>query len=148
MLAAIGKAIGWIVLLLLVGLGLSAVWMGYSSGAWDKVPNDRDPRLVGRWTGTPRPAWKVRLAQETKQPLEPATYELKSDGTGLALSERGGRRSFIWGTDDGVLQIKYLATDYWPTPRYPYRFSQKGDKVSFEMERQSYWFASDWTRVP
>gem|GEM_PF-5759081 len=138
----IGKSILWIVGIVLAGLVGAWICMRWTSGTFASVPNGHDARLVRVWTGQSRPSWAVRFAQEDHKPLKTVTYELRADGTGT-MSNRG---SFIWGTEDGRIQMKYLAVDAWATPSFSYRVSSDGRSFAID-KTNHYLFAPVWTRA-
>lgn len=59
------------------------------------------------------------------------------------MSNRG---SFIWGTEDGRIQMKYLAVDAWATPSFSYRVSSDGRSFAID-KTNHYLFAPVWTRA-
>jgi hypothetical protein len=103
-----------------------------------KVPRTKDPRLVGTWRGT----WK--FLDEKAARYRETTF--RSDGTGSFSEEHRHNMPFDWGTEDGVLYTRRMATDAWSRRRIPYKLSKdaaefKGvkmfDLVTAKMKRQA-----------
>jgi hypothetical protein len=87
-----------------------------------KVPRTRDARLVGTWRGT----W--RFLDEPN--LRPKVTEFRSEGTGwFSLGEY--HYPFEWGTEDGVLYTRRMATDSWSARHFRYGFSTDQKTVQF-----------------
>jgi hypothetical protein len=83
------------------------------------VPVGHDERLVGEWHG--------RRQVFGDGPWKNVVTVFNSDGTGKTL----GTTKFDWGTQDGVVYFRYLATDAWAPERIPYAVNDGGRKVEF-----------------
>jgi hypothetical protein len=99
-----------------------------------KVPRTKDPRLVGTWRGT----WK--FLDEKAARYRETTF--RSDGTGSFSEEHRHNMPFDWGTEDGVLYTRRMATDAWSRRRIPYKLSKdaaefKGVKNVRSRDRQN-----------
>lgn len=108
-------------------------------GSFIFVPGERDPRVVGRWDGF----WTF---EEIK---EPRTLVFAADGV-WSDGERSmiGPRRSTWGTKDGRLHVKWLATDHWVGRAFPYSLSRDGKTLRLETEnRFGYLFPRTLRRV-
>jgi hypothetical protein len=94
--------------------------LAFLRGTFLWVPGAHDSRLVGSWkdVGHVRPGGSDFYVW---------TVQLNPDGTGF--SPRHGR--FWWGTSEGVIYVKYMATDAWVKIHAKYLFEAKGSRVSF-----------------
>jgi hypothetical protein len=90
-------------------------WFGYYR---IKLPRSRDADLVGTWRGN----WVFFDEPRT------TTVTFRSDGTGQS-SQRAG--PFDWGTEDGVLYTRRMATDAWSGTRRTYRIAPDRGSVAF-----------------
>ena len=96
------------------------------------VPRERDSRLVGRWAGVwTGPGWPV-----------PRTLTFTADGAwGEGKRSTTGPRRSTWGTKDGRLHVKWLATDYWDGKSFPYSVSKDGRVLRLDtLDRYGYLF--------
>lgn len=110
----IRRAIGVIVLLL---LGCMLFSFAYLDGVFFVVPDQRDPNLVGAWTGT----WKAFGAKSQQ-------LVFLADGT-ARVANWGPVK---WGTSHGVLYIKYRsAGEGWGTGEATYQAALGDHMVSF-----------------
>jgi hypothetical protein len=137
------KSLIWIVLILLVGFLGSIVWVGASSGAWSHIHGDNDARLVGKWRGELWPRW-----YHEKKPWDTVTFELKQGGEMKILEAKHFKgATLVWGTHKDEVQFKYLAVDYWPTPKF--RFSLSGGDTTVTLDnKNSLRIPTVWKRVP
>ena len=146
MLRKIAKVVGWTILLFILGNVGFVLWFQWSSAAFVRVPDDRDTRLVGRWTGIPQPWWKVDAYKEmNNKPLETANYELRADGTGsFTYADRSNwARPLVWGTENGVIHVKWFTIDAWAYERFGYTIS---DGRVYLGKKDDTFFAPVWTR--
>lgn len=112
------KRLRWLILAS-IGLILGYVCLSVAcqSGRLFLLPEQRDTRLVGAWTGT----WDV---------FGNSSHDLTflADDS-LRVTNRGPAR---WGTRDGVLYVKYRSSgEGWGTGQATYHVAAAGGSVSF-----------------
>jgi hypothetical protein len=89
---------------------------------WPPMPGPGDRRLVGKWIGTAGYYQDKML------------LEFKADGTGSSrtIEHPKWQTVFDWGTNDGVLHLRWLATDHWPRRTRAYVISANGNVITIE----------------
>jgi hypothetical protein len=103
-----------------------------------KLPRTRDSRLVGTWKGT----WRLMDDPE----LRPRVTTLRNDGTGECVDHSDIRTVFEWGTEDGRIYTRRMATDAWSGRSHAYKFSADDRNVWFSPYRMFDTFSSEMHR--
>ena len=120
----------WIVFATGVLFGiLETVDAGFWIHKWTiKLPQTRDLRLVGQWTGT----WT--LSDDPTPRLRITTF--RANGTGEWTDpSRGFHLPFEWGTEKGVLYTRRLATDWWTGEQRGYSITPGRSEIKYTYAR-------------
>jgi hypothetical protein len=101
----------------------------YYTDQWAiKLPRMGDHRIVGEWKGT----WKLSDDPEPRHRI--TTF--RPDGTGVWTDpERGFHLTFDWGTENGVIFTKRMATDAWSGTNRLYSLSPNKQTIQFSKAR-------------
>jgi len=103
-----------------------------------KLPRGHDASLLGTWKGT----WRVM----DEQTIQSRVTVFRADGTGQWSDNARFRMPFDWGTEEGVLYTRRMATDAWSGRRHRYRFSSDKNGVHFDGQRMFDLVSSDMRR--
>lgn len=86
-----------------------------------RLPRERDPHLFGTWKGS----WRFIGDGQTIDRM----IVFNPEGTGSWLDDGQSRTTFAWGTERGVLYMRYKAVDAWAGLHWTYRLDQSGGRV-------------------
>jgi|GEM_PF-6128200 len=118
------KVVAWGVGAPLLFAGIFGIGLSYELDKWSiKLPREHDSALVGTWQNR-----KSAIASEDPPILVSTTFN--ADGTGSFLMHDGYHPPFEWGTENGVLYTRRMATDAWSGSHWPYRL--QGNQITFQ----------------
>lgn len=103
---------------LFLGGALVFAYASYNPEAFVKVPEEREPSLIGDW-------YVHRFGSFRK-------YSFRENGKGEIISPGRPNREFFWGTEDGTLRLKYVANNGWTAPLYKISQTDTPAKVDLE----------------